>query len=73
MHYGETKKVRAIQGDQFIQDFKSVRTVVVWAANTGRSFPVLKVDVWQRAKTEKIDYYMTDDVFANGRVIMKII
>lgn len=73
MHYGETKKVRAIQGDQFIKDFKSVRTIVVWAANTGRSFPALKLDVWERAKTEKIDYFMTDDVFANRRVVMKII
>lgn len=73
MHYGETKKVRAIQGNQFILDFKSVYDVVVWAANTGRSFPTRKVDVWERAKTEKIDYFMTDDVYANRRVVMKII
>lgn len=73
MHYGETKKVRAVQGDQFIQDFKSVSTIVVWAANSGRSFPTIKLDVWERAKTEKIDYFMTDDVYANRRVVMKII
>jgi hypothetical protein len=73
MHYGETKKVRAVQGDQFVKDFKKVRTIVVWAANTGRSFPALKLDVWERAKTEKIYYFMTDDVFQNRRVVMKII
>lgn len=72
MHYGETKKVRAIQGDQFIQDFKKVNTIVVYADTTGRTFPVQKNDVWDRAKDTKIYYKMTDQVFQSGRLVMLI-
>lgn len=72
MHYGETKRVRAVQGDQFIQDFKKINTIVVYADVTGRTFPVQKNDVWDRAKDTKIYYKMTDQVFQNGRLVMLI-
>jgi hypothetical protein len=72
MHYGETKKVRAIQGDQFIKDFKRVQTIVIYATTTSRSFPALKTDVWGRAKTGKIYYKMTTEIFANNRLVMLI-
>jgi hypothetical protein len=60
MHYGETKKVRDLQGDQFIQDFKKFRRVAIYAKDTERSFPALKLDVWAVAKVKKI-YYITTE------------
>lgn len=73
MHYGETKKVRARNGDQFVADFKKVRTIVVSPYITGGSFTTSKLDVWHMAKDYTINYQMTNKVFKNGRLVMQIL
>lgn len=71
--YKEIKKVRLINGGQFISDFHAVGTIVAFTGATGRSFTCLKNDVWELAKVSVIYYTMTTEVFKNGRVVMQIL
>lgn len=72
MYYGEIKKVRNKNGDKFITDFKSIRTIVAYCHYTQSSFVTLKLDVWEMAKRKILVYDLTTDVYANGRLVMRI-
>lgn len=71
--YSGIKQVREHNGQNFIDDFRSVNDIVVYPYATQRSFRVLKQDVWDRAKTGKLHYVMTTEVFVNGRMVMQIL
>lgn len=62
-----------MNGDQFILDFKKVRTIVVSPYLTNSSFVTSKLDVWEQAKGETITYQLSTKVYRNGRLVMQIL
>lgn len=54
--YTGIKKVRDLNGQQFIDDLKHAQTILVMAVNTGISFRVDKTELWDMARTKKIKY-----------------
>jgi hypothetical protein len=73
MAYTEIKKVREINGQQFIDDFKRVRTVVAYCYNTVDTFQIQRWEVWERAKAKKLHYFMSTDVYANRTEVLVIV
>ncbi len=69
--YSGIKQVREMNGQQFIEDFKSHNTVGVLLP-AGTFFEIRKSDLWSEARTRRVAYVRTDSVFANGRVVMAI-
>lgn len=53
--YTDIKKVRAVNGEQFIKDFKSSRECLVRTSDR-ISFRVKRKDVWDMAKEYQLDY-----------------
>jgi hypothetical protein len=72
MAYTEIKTVRAMNGQQFIDDFKRLRTIVVWCSVSKTTFVVQRWEVWAQAKRKKIEYLTSTDVYANGREVIII-
>lgn len=72
MAYTEIKKVREINGQQFIDDFKRLHTIVAWCANTGTTFAVQRWEVWEAAKSTKLLYITSTDVYKNRREVIVI-
>lgn len=70
--YTETKKVRAINGDQFVIDFKRLHSIMA-RTHTGKLFHIKKSELWNEAKGEKITYYLTNKIFVSKRTTMVII
>lgn len=62
-----------INDKKFYDDLKSVRDVLVYASTSREFFKVTKGEVLKKAKTEKIEYYLTDKIFVVKRVAMVII
>ena len=70
MAYTEIKKVRAVNGQEFIDDFKRLRTVVAYCYNSETTFIIRRWEVWERAKQRKIHYFTSKDVYANRREVI---
>lgn len=70
--YTETKKVREIQGDRFVNEFKSIRSIGLMTS-AGEFFEVKKSDVWRKAKEVKLRYSITDKIYAVKRRSMVLI
>jgi hypothetical protein len=68
-----TKQIKAINGDQFLKDLKSVSDVLVKSHETGALFKVNKKEVLIEAEHNKIKYYITDRVFKVRRNSIVII
>ena len=66
------RKVRERNDEEFIKNFKSVRSVVVYAHATEDFFCVTKSEVAKMAENCKIRYYITNDVFENRRTVLVI-
>jgi hypothetical protein len=71
--YTDIKQVRATNGQQFIDDFNAARSHVCASYVTGRSFEVLKMDLWETAKTVKVHYTMQLCPWVNERLTMTIL
>lgn len=67
------KEVLIHNSKKFVEDFKSVREILVFATNSCSYFKTSKRDVWREAKTEEIKYYMDDKIFKVKRTVMVII
>lgn len=70
--YTDIKKVREINGQQFIDDFKKTRSFITVPYCTGCSFELRKNDVWEMAKENSIDYIMDYCPYAVKRICMTI-
>lgn len=64
------KKIRQLNGDQFIKDIKSVREVLVFATENFAYLKVSKREVLREAEDSKILYYLTDNIFVVKRNVM---
>lgn len=64
------KKVRELNGQKFIDDFRSVHTVM--ASTSGYYFRILKREVMEHAENSKVHYCMTDKIFKKKRIVMVI-
>lgn len=73
MAYIEVKKVRAVNGQQFIDDFKSIHTVMAYASSSKLFLEVPRWRVWEDAKTQKIKYFVTTEIFKNERKVIVIV
>lgn len=67
------KKIRQHNDQQFLDDFKSVRQILISPRNTGAYFNVSKKEVKERAEEQIIHYYLTDKIFAVKRTVMVVI
>ncbi len=67
------KEVRNKNGQQFIDDFKKYKTVVVMPQYTKGFYIALRSDVWEYAKDRKLLYLIRNDVFKNQREVMVIV
>ena len=66
------KLVRKNNDENFLKDIARVRDVLMRAYN-GSYYHIKKRDVWAVAKTKRIDYYITDEIFVSVRDAMVII
>ncbi|MBU2061708.1 MAG: hypothetical protein KKH44_07675, partial [Bacteroidetes bacterium] len=57
---------------QFIDDLKSVHSVVAYVATTQVYIKISKIDLNREAETSSICYYMTDKVYRNRRMAMVV-
>lgn len=64
------KKIKQINGEQFIKDIKSVREVMVYATANYAYLKVSKKEVLREAENSKILYYLTDSIFKVKRNVM---
>lgn len=71
--YKNTKRVRINCGDQFVKDFRSHRSLCVWAKQSGKCLEVSKSEVWRAAERGRVDYKISTDIYANGREVMVIL
>lgn len=66
------KLVRKHNEEKFLKDIARVRDILMRAYN-GSYYHIAKRDVWAVAKTKRIDYYITDEIFVVVRDAMVII
>lgn len=70
--YTRIKKVRQNNGQKFIDCFKRLYTIGVYS-KSGDFYVVKKSHVWENAESSKIEYYLTDLIYANRRIVMVIV
>lgn len=71
--YNEPDKIRQHNGQQFIDDFKRAKTIIVFAYNSETTFEVQKQDVWDIAKQMKLHYNMDYCPYTIHRTCMTIL
>jgi len=71
--YDEPNKVRQHNGQQFIDDFKKAKTILVFAYNTENQFEIKKQDLWNFAKVKKVHYSMKYCPFVQPRICLTVI
>ena len=69
----ERQHILMFNDKQFIKDLKSVRDVMAFVGATKQFFNIRKLDIKRAAQTNKIHYYMSDEVFRNRRIVMVVI
>lgn len=70
-NYSGIKKVREINGQRWIDDFKRLRTVVVMLPS-GVFFEVQKIEVWREAKSIRLVYSIFTTLYRNKREVFTI-
>jgi hypothetical protein len=73
MPYTDIKKVREMNGQQFIDDFKRVHTVGAYAYNSESFFTTQRRELWESAKVKKLHYMISRDVYVNSREVIIIL
>lgn len=66
------KKIKEFNQQEFLDDLKRVRDILVQPDWTQAYFKVAKRDVRKMAETCEIKYYMTDEIFVIKRDVMVI-
>lgn len=66
------EKIKEFNKQQFLDDFKRVRDILVVTEWTYAFFRVTKKEVLKMAETCEIKYYITDDIFVVKRDVMVI-
>ena len=66
------RKIRENNEQGFIDDFKRVNDIMVFAPSTRGFFKIRKSEVWEQAQRDEVLYYLTDKIFRNGRTVMVI-
>ena len=67
------KKIKKLNSQQFLNDLKRIRDVMVLASTSKTFLHVQKKELLKEAETEKIHYCMTDKIFKSRRDVMVII
>lgn len=67
------KKIREKNSQQFLDDLKGVKDVMVLAFDSKVLLHVTKKEILREAETEEIHYYITDKIFVRRRNVMVII
>lgn len=68
--YTDIKKVRALNGQEFIDNFKKLSSFD--CAVSGYFIRASKTNVWEAAKTVKLNWYLTNKMYKNHRTSMVI-
>lgn len=68
--YTDIKKVRALNGQEFIDNFKKLKDFD--CAVSGYFVRASKASVWEAAKKVKLNYYLTDRMYKSRRTSMVI-
>lgn len=66
------KKVKEHNSQQFLDDLKRVRTVMVFAPNTGTFLTITKKELLKEAENIHIKYHINDKIFKIKRDVMVI-
>lgn len=66
------KKIKEHNGEQFLEDLKSVRDIMVDLEQTNSYFRIKKKDLLEAAQKTEINYYMTDKIFVVKRFVMVV-
>lgn len=67
------KKIKQHNEPRFLFDLKRVYDIMVYSENTRGYFKTTKREAMKIAERREIRYYMSRDVFVNGREAMVII
>jgi hypothetical protein len=67
------KKIKEINGKQFLIDINSVTTIMVYTSSSNSYLKVRKNEVLKSAETQKIYYYFDDSIFVIPRKVMVIL
>lgn len=67
------KQIKELNGDQFLKDMKISRGVLTYMQKSKIFLSVTKKDVLTNAEENKINYYMTDEIYVRKRMVMIII
>lgn len=67
------KQIKEFNGDQFLKDIKTSRGILILAQTSKIFLSVTKKDVLKNAEENKINYYMTDEIYIRKRMVMVII
>ena len=67
------KKIRQVNGQQFIDDLARVSEVMTRPTDTGEYFYLRKSDVRKAAMSVEIQYYITTHIFIVKRETMVVI
>lgn len=71
--YTGIKQVRAVNGEQFIKDFRKYQQIVIYAQCSKVFMTVRRLEVWELAKREKITYMLSNDIYIVKRTVIVII
>lgn len=72
LELGQIAKVKKYNSQQFLQDLKRVRDVVVITPKSNAWLHVKKSELMREAEERKIHYYITDKLFKRVRDAMVV-
>lgn len=67
------KSIRSINGQKFIDDLKSVTEVLVYADTSKVFITVAKKYLMREAETQKIEYYLSRNIYTVKRLVMIVL
>lgn len=71
--YTGIKEVRKHNEQEFIDDFKRLNSFVVRCEHTGIWLGVSKLKLWEIARSRRIEYVLTDEIYILKRTSMHIL
>lgn len=65
-------EIKKHNSKEFIDDLKKVSQIMVWVVHTNTYLSVTKRELKTQAETNKIYYYITDQIFRARRDVMVV-
>lgn len=67
------RKIKEKNAPQFLEDMKTTTECLAFVGKTKAFLKVSKKTVYKEAETDKIEYYMTRDIYRVRRLVMVIV